>query len=129
MENAAATNTATTSEAMGFMIIFNIFIGVYLLYYAIRGTGKLYENEYPEKMQAAHRSLLRKFCWITGAGMLVLSILEYMNQGVMVFAIVSIVFVLGCVVVYYVLFRTRFGEYIYTKKENKPAKKDKNDKK
>jgi len=45
--------------AFNFMMIFDIFIAVYLLYYAIKGSGKAYENDYPEEMQAAHRKLLR----------------------------------------------------------------------
>ena len=59
------------------MMIFDIFIAIYLLYYAIKGSGKAYENDYPEEMQEAHRKLLRTFCWITGVPLLVLSILEY----------------------------------------------------
>mgnify|MGYP000865797794 CR=1 FL=1 len=107
---------------MEFMLIFNIFIAAYLLYYAIKGDGKVYENDYPKAMQEEHRRMLRMFCWIAGAGMLVLSILEFMNGFGSVFTIVSIAFVLGCIVVYFVFFRIKFKEFL---KKDKPAKKSK----
>ncbi len=100
---------------LDFMLWFNIFIGVLLLYYAIKGSGKVYENDYPEAMKEDHSILLRKFCWIAGVPMLVLSILELSMQGnsyAFVISMISIFYVLGCVVVYLVIFRKRFKQYL-----------------
>ncbi|MEG0251357.1 MAG: hypothetical protein RR625_01850 [Christensenellaceae bacterium] len=111
-------------STFSFMILFNIFIAVYLLYYAIKGTGKIYENEYPTEMKESHNKLLRKFCWITGVPLLVLSILEYASQkGISsIWGIISIVYVLGCVVVYFVLFRVRYKDYLKDPRKNVPKK-------
>lgn len=111
------------SSSMNFMMIFNIFIAAYLLYYAIKGTGKVYENEYPKAMKEEHAKLLRKFCWITGVGLLVFSILEYIKGFNSVWTIVSIVYVLGCIVVYFILFRVRFKEYLAKPKAKAKTKK------
>ncbi len=110
--------------AFSFMILFNIFIAVYLLYYAIKGTGKVYENDYPAEMKEAHAKLLRKFCWIAGVPLLVLSVLEYMsNQGISsIWGIISIVYILGCVVGYFIIFKVRFKEYLRDPRKNVPKK-------
>lgn len=110
--------------AFNFMMIFDIFIAVYLLYYAIKGSGKAYENDYPEEMQEAHRKLLRTFCWITGAPLLVLSILEYMSaEGIRSpWSIVSIIYILACVVAYFIIFRVKFKEYLRNPRKNLPKK-------
>lgn len=110
--------------AFNFMIIFDIFIGVYLLYYAIKGSGKAYENDYPEEMQTEHRRLLRLFCWITGAPLLVLSILEYMSpdKAMSIWSIISIIYILGCVVTYFIIFRIKFKEYLKDPRKRLPKK-------
>ncbi len=108
------------SSSLDFMMIFNIFIAAYLLYYAIKGSGKVYENEYPKAMQESYLKFMRKFCWIAGVGMMVFSILEYLNGFDSIFSILSIVYVLGCVVTYFVLFRVKYKEYL---KKTKPVKK------
>jgi len=120
----ATTEAATglMDSSMSFMIIFNIFIAIYILYYAIKGSGKIYENDYPKEMQEAHNKFLRKFCWITGIGLLIFSILEYANGFNSIWAIFSIAYVLGCIVVYAVTFRVRFKEYI---QKTKPVKQKK----
>lgn len=100
---------------LDFMLWFNIFIGVLLVYYAIKGSGKVYDNDYPEAMKEDAAILLRKFCWIAGVPMLVLSILELSMQGqsfTFVISMISIFYVLGCVTVYLVLFRKRFKQYL-----------------
>ncbi len=106
---------------MDFMVLFNLFIAVYLLYYAIKGTGKVYENDYPKAMKDSHAKFLRKFCWVTGVGMLVLGIFDYMEtqkgNANSIFAIVSIVFVLGCVVTYFIVFRVRYKQYLSKPKD------------
>ncbi len=114
---AAAQNPMASS--MNFMMLFNIFIAIYLLYYAIKGSGKAYENDYPKEMKESHNKMLRKFCWITGVGLLILSILEYQAGFDSVWSIVSIVFVLGCVVTYFILFRVRYKQYLSKPKPNK----------
>lgn len=105
-----------------FMLYFMLFVAVYVLYYAIRGEGKIYENDYPAVMQDEHKKLLRKFCWIIGIGIIPLTILEFIFQSNSlygIFAWANIAFVLGCVIVYLVLFRKRFGKYVYPQKPNK----------
>ena len=115
----AAESQDIMGSSMNFMMIFNIFIAAYLLYYAIKGTGKVYENEYPKAMQESYMKFMRKFCWITGIGMLILSILEYINKSNSIFTVISIVYVLGCVVLYFILFRVKYKEFL---KKSKPAK-------
>jgi hypothetical protein len=105
-----------------FMLIFNIFIAAYLLYYAIKGEGKVYENDYPKAMKEEHTNMLRLFCWVTGAGMLLLSILEFAFGFGSIITTISIAFVLGCIVIYFIFFRIRFKEYL---KSTKPEKKKK----
>ena len=112
-------------STMNFMIIFNIFIAVYLLYYAIKGSGKVYENDYPKEMKESHNKLLRKFCWITGVGLLIFSVLEYIYSFGSVWTIVSIVYILGAVVIYFVLFQVRYRKYLKDPKKQTPAKKKK----
>ena len=118
------------SNMNSMMVWFNIFIAVYLLYYAIKGSGKVYENDYPKEMKEEHAKFLRMFCWVTGVGMLVLSILEYIsisNADAAAgsfnspFTIVSIVYVLACIVVYFVVFQKKFRPYL-KKDKTTPAK-------
>lgn len=102
-----------------FILYFNLFIAVYVLYYAIRGEGKIYENDYPKAMKEDHAKFLRKFCWIIGLGMLPLTILELAFQGsaeVSILSWINIGYVFACIVVYLILFRIRFGKYVYPKK-------------
>lgn len=125
---AAAAQTAGGSmidSSMNMMVIFDVFIAVYLLYYAIKGDGKLYENDFPKAMQEEHRNLLRKFCWIAGAPMLVLSVLEYIYSYRSLWAYIIIGYGLACVVVYVILFRVRFAKYLHPEKAGKPAKSNK----
>lgn len=105
-----------------FMLYFNLFIAVYVLYYAIRGEGKIYENDYPKEIKEAHAKFLRKFCWVIGIGMLPLTILELAFQDNAALGFLSwanIGFVLVCIVIYLVLFKVRFGKYVYTQKPKK----------
>lgn len=102
-----------------FMLYFNLFIAVYVLYYAFKGTGKIYENDYPAAVKEPHAKLLRKFCWIVGLGMLPLTIAELIlkdEASFGVFSWLNIGFVLGCVVVYLILLKKRFGKDIYPQK-------------
>ena len=110
-------------SSMNLMVIFDLFIAAYLLYYAIKGEGKLYENDFPKAMQEEHTKLLRKFCWIAGVPMLILSVLEYMYSYRSVWAYIVIGYGLACVIVYVIIFRVRFAKYLDTKKAQTPAKK------
>ncbi|MDL2237531.1 hypothetical protein LJC56_06850 [Christensenellaceae bacterium OttesenSCG-928-K19] len=121
-EQSTATET-TMSSSMDFMLMFNIFIAAYLLYYAIKGTGKVYENDYPQSMKEDHAKFLRMFCWIVGIGMLVFTILEFIQGFGSIWTTVSIIYVLGAVVVYFVIFQTRFRKFL--KKPDAEVKKKK----
>lgn len=106
-------------SAMDFMVVFNIFVGAYLLYYAIVGKGRLYEGDYPKEMMEEHQKLLRKFCWLVGAPMLGLSVLEYMYGFGSIWSTISIVYVLGAVVIYFIIFTKKFRKYLYPEKTSK----------
>lgn len=104
------------------MLYFNLFIAVYVLYYAFKGTGKIYENDYPKEIKEDHAKFLRKFCWIVGIGMLPLTILELVlqdNPAIAFFSWANIGFVMVCVVFYLVVFKVKFGKYVYPKKPGK----------
>lgn len=123
---AATQQPNVVDSAMNFMVIFDLFIAVYLLYYAIKGTGKLYEGgEYPKAMREEHNKMLRKFCWIVSVPMLVMSVLEYMYSYTSIWGTLIIVYALVCVTVYVILFQVRFRKYLKPEKANTPAKKKK----
>lgn len=115
---AAAAGTGNVIDStMSFMVIFDVFIAVYLLYYAIRGEGKLYEGgEFPEAMREEHKKLLRKFCWIVSVPMLVLSVLEYIFSYTSIWATILIIYVLVCIVIYFIVFQKRFKKYLHPEK-------------
>jgi di/tricarboxylate transporter len=99
-----------------------LFAAVYVLYYAIRGKGKIYENDYPKAIQEEHSKFLRKFCWVIGLGILPLTILEFIFEHSSFYPFIewtNIGFVMICVVVYLIIFRKRFGKYIYPQKPGK----------
>lgn len=120
----ATTAASMVDSSMTFMVIFDIFIAVYLLYYAIKGEGKLYETgDYPKEMREEHAKILRKFCWIVGIPMLVLSILEYIYSYNSIWGIILIAYVLTCVVVYFIIFQVRFRKYLRPEKNTGVKKK------
>lgn len=59
-----------------------LFIGVYLLYCAIRGQGKVYENDYIKVPRAEYVKNLRILSAVAGTVLTVSSVLEY--TGVLV---------------------------------------------
>lgn len=118
----AAQGGSFVDSSMNMMMIFDVFIAVYLLYYAIRGEGRFYENDFPKAMQEDYHKLQRRFCWITGVPMLVLSVLEYMFSYRSVWSYVVIGYGLTCVIVYVIIFRVRFGKYLNPEKGQTPAK-------
>lgn len=63
-------------QSFGLMTMFELFIGIYLIYAAIKGDGKLYENEFLNCSREEYVSGMRKLAVLTGALMLVSSGLE-----------------------------------------------------
>ena len=102
---------------LDFMLYFNILIAVYILYYAIRGKGKIYDVDYPEAAKIEYCSMLRKFCWIVGVFMLVLSIIELciMNSVpssiYLLISWLNIGCVLAAVIIFVVVTKKKFGKY------------------
>lgn len=91
-----------------YLTYFDIIIAVYLLFYAIKGNGSAYNNDYPEDMQPEFRRTTRLFLWIAGGGMLVLSILElYLQTTVIAWA--NIIYVAVCVIIWLVYAKVHFG--------------------
>ncbi len=105
-------------DMMDMMVIFNIFIAGYLLFYAFKGTGRIYENDYPEEIKESHKQFLRKFCFIVGGGLLLISVLEYTQSFGSVWTIVSMVFILSAVVIYLVVFQKRYRPYLKEQKRD-----------
>lgn len=64
-------------ESLNMMTMFELFIGVYLLYAVIKGEGKLYENEYLNCPREEYVKGMRKLALITGVLMLVSCGLEF----------------------------------------------------
>ena len=103
----------------GMLRIINLVIGVWATYAAISGKGAAYKNDYPKAIKADADALMRKFLWVIGPFMLVstglLYLLEYLGVHadiVRIIDLVSIAIVIALVVVYVVILRKRFGEYL-----------------
>ena len=94
----------------GIMSMFMIIIGVFIMYSAITGKGPAYKNDYPEAMQEAHTKMLRTFCWIVGPIVLATGILDYMGYTIVFWITTGVI--LAAVVVYIILFRRKFKEYL-----------------
>lgn len=63
-------------ESFGLMTLFEVCVGAYLIYAAIKGDGKLYENEFLNCSREEYVSVMRKLAVITGLLMLISSGLE-----------------------------------------------------
>lgn len=63
-------------DSFGLMTLFEVCIGVYLLYAAVKGSGKLYENDYLNCSREEYVKGMRKLAVITGVLMLISSGLE-----------------------------------------------------
>lgn len=87
-------------------------VGVMCFFYAITGQGKVYQNNYPKEMKEEANKLLRKFFWITGPMALVSGVLELIGYAWGFYIGLAIV---PLIVVYVVIFRRRFGEYLKKK--------------
>lgn len=92
------------------MSIFSILIGAFALYSAITGKGPAFKNDYPKAMKAEAERMLRIACWVAGPIMLVTGILDYMGYQWAFF--ISMGTILPGIVVYVVLFRKKFKQYL-----------------
>lgn len=95
------------------MSMFMVIVGVFALYSAFTGKGPAFKNDYPKAMQAEANKMLRKFCWIVGPITIVTGVLDYMNFSWAYF--VSMATIIPAIVVYIVIFRRRFKEYLKKK--------------
>ncbi|NLT97931.1 MAG: hypothetical protein GXW96_07270 [Christensenellaceae bacterium] len=119
-----------SSSLNGFMSLFMVFIGVMALYSAITGKGPVFNNDYPKAMKEDANKMLRKFCWYVGPVTLITGALDYfwprivgeevIESGGFILSqlpyIASMVLVIPAVVIYVVLFRKRFKQYLKKKK-------------
>lgn len=116
LATAAPTVTGGTTGGTGlqgmdqFMSAFTVFIGLLALYSAFTGKGPAFKNDYPKAMQADANKMMRTFCWILGPIVTVFGVLEYM--GFQWAYLVNMGFTLPAVVVYVILFRRRFKQYL-----------------
>lgn len=92
------------------MSLFMILIGVLALYSAFTGKGPAFKNDYPKAMKEDADNMLRKFCWIIGPTALVLGIIDYLGYSWAY--IVQMIIILPTIVVYIILFRKRFKQYL-----------------
>jgi len=104
------------SDLFGFMAMFQILIGVYALYAAFKGEGRMYKNDYPEEIKPEANKMLRIFCFVMGPVMLASGILEYLGLKWTYWVTMPIVF--AGIAVYLVIFYKRFGK-ILKKHKNK----------
>ncbi|MDO5110786.1 MAG: hypothetical protein Q4E65_00610 [Clostridia bacterium] len=61
---------------MDFFNIFEIGIGLYLLYAAITGKGRYYDNEYCKVPREQYVKVMRIFAWIVGILIMVAPVLQ-----------------------------------------------------
>jgi hypothetical protein len=120
-EIASAVATATegtttgTMESMDkFMSGFMVIIGLFALYSAFTGKGPAFKNDYPKAMQAEANKMMRTFLWIIAPVITILGVLDYMKDqwGTDWAYWVSLCFTLPAIVVYFILFRRKFKQYL-----------------
>ncbi len=95
------------------MSAFIVIAGVLAIYSAITGKGPVFKNDYPKEMREDANNLLRKFCWIIGPVATVTGVLQYMGYAWAYW--VSVGIILPAIVVYMVIFRKKFGQYLKKK--------------
>ncbi|MBQ4610792.1 MAG: hypothetical protein IJN83_01280 [Clostridia bacterium] len=66
-------------QPMGFLTILEILIGIYLIYAAIRGKGKLYENDYLNCPREQYVRTMRIMAAVTGVIMLGTAVVEMLG--------------------------------------------------
>ncbi len=104
------TGAGTTMDMNRMLSGFTIIIGLFALYSAITGKGPAYKNDYPKAIQAEANKLMRLFCWVLGPVITVFGVLDYM--GHVWASYVNIVFTIGAIVVYMIIFRKKFGKIL-----------------
>ncbi len=92
------------------MAAFMAIFGAFALYSAFTGKGPAFNNDYPKAMKEDANKMLRKFCWIFGPIALITGILDYLGHEWAYW--VSLATVLPGIVVYVILFRRRFKNYL-----------------
>ncbi len=108
------------------MSLFTVFIGLFTLYAAFTGKGPVFNNDYPKAMKADANAMLRKFCWYVGPVATLTGGLDYFWERIVgaevvqnasfVWAqlpfVLSIALIVPGIVVYIVLFRKRFKQFL-----------------
>lgn len=89
-----------------------VLAGAMSLYYAFTGNGKVYENDYPKAMKEEANKFLRAFLWMIAPIALASGILEFSGFSWGYFIGLAI---LPMIIVYYILFRRKFREYLKKK--------------
>ena len=118
LATAAATVTeGTTTGGFGdmnqFMSGFTVLIGLFALYSAITGKGPAYKNEYPKAMVADANKMMRIFCWIVSPVIIIFGVLDYLGYSWAY--IVNVSFTLPAIVIYFILFRRKFKQFLKKK--------------
>ena len=108
----------------GMMSLFMVLVGVFTLYAAFTGKGPVFNNDYPKAMKEESNKMLRKFCWYIGPVATITGGLDYFwNQIVDLESVqgffieqlpflLSMILIVPAIVVYVVLFRKRFKQYL-----------------
>ncbi|MDR1620647.1 MAG: hypothetical protein LBS18_08320 [Clostridiales bacterium] len=90
-------------DMFGMFDLFELIIGAYLLYGAVTGKGKIFQNENVKKgMEAQYKKRMRLFCWILGPLMVGCGLLSRLNPGAQNAAMLSasrILWGLSCVLI------------------------------
>lgn len=114
------------NDMSSFMSLFTVFIGLFAMYAAFTGKGPVYNNDYPKAMKEDANKMLRKFCWYVGPVATITGGLDYFWEKIVgtdvvqnaPFVLAQLPFVLSmlllvpAIVVYIVLFRKRFKQYL-----------------
>jgi len=87
-----------------------IIIGVLALYSAFTGKGPAFNNDYPKAMKEDANKMLRKFCWIIGPIAIGTGVLDYLGYSWAYW--VSLGTIMPAIIVYLIIFRRRFKDYL-----------------
>lgn len=90
------------------MVYANLLIGIYVIYSAIAGKGKAFENDYPKEIKESVFKFNRIMFFIVGPVMTISSVLELLK--VKFFEWFTVIFVLAALVVYLIVFYSKFGK-------------------
>lgn len=94
------------------MSIITIIVGALATWYAIFGKAPGFNNDYPKEMKADAEKMLRNFCWIIGPVAVVTGALEVLLPNLEWVFWVGMAIILPVIVVYMILFRKRFKQYL-----------------